>query len=206
MKKRKLNIKKVINFIFILIVIVVSIFFIKKLFTRPGERLAEPKVIGEINGYELKEGATSYYKNIFNDLKEELSKDELDEENYAKIISKLFISDCFNLNNKISNNDVGGVQFVYEPFRDDFILIAKETLYSSVENNVYGNRKQDLPVVSKVEITDIQNDNYEYLETEDNNAYFIKASIKYSKDLGYPEEVSLIIIHNNDKLEISEMD
>ena len=205
MKKKKLNNKKVIMFILIVIIIIFMIMGIKKLL-KVEEPYSEPKVISKINGYELKEGASSYYKNVFNDLEIELNKTEIDEENYAKIISKLFISDCYTLDNKINNNDIGGVQFVYGPFQDDYILIAKETLYSHVENNIYGNRKQELPIVKAVEIISIEKNNYEYLETRDEEAYFIKAEIEYDKDLEYPKEVSIIIIHNNQKLEVAEMD
>ena len=65
----------------------------------------------------------------------------------------------FTLANKVSNTDVGGIQFVHEPFQDDFILIAKETLYSHVENNIYGNRKQELPIVREVTIRSIETKN-----------------------------------------------
>lgn len=205
MKKRKLSRKKILLFI-VIIIGVGGVIFLAKSFTKPKASFKKPKVISEINGYELKEGASSYYKNLFNDLKTELSKDEVDEENYAIIISQLFISDCFTLANKVSNTDVGGIQFVHEPFQDDFVLIAKETLYSHVENNIYGNRKQELPIVREVTITSIETKKYEYLGKEDNNAYFVKTNIEYTKDLGYPKEVSLIIIHNDSKLEIAELE
>ena len=85
-------------------------------------------------------------------------------------------------------------------------MIAKETLYSHVENNIYGDRKQELPIVSDVTITSIENSKYEYLDKIDENAYFIKVNITYNKDLDYPKEASLIVIHNNQKLEIVEME
>ena len=113
MQKRKLNIKKIIILILVIVGLVSSFFLIKNLL-KPKDINKKTKIISEINGYELKENASSYYKNIFNDLKEELSKDEIDFDNYATIITKLFISDCFTLDNKINHNDVGGIQFIYE--------------------------------------------------------------------------------------------
>ncbi len=206
MKNRKLNVKKTIITI-IVIVGVFALFFLVKGFLKPkDDRVGKQKIIGKINDYELKENASSYFKNVFNDLKVELSKDVVDEENYAKIISQLFIGDCYTLDNKINQNDVGGIQFVYEPFRDNFILIAKETMYSHIENNIYGNRKQELPVVSDVSITSITKDKYEYLDTKDDEAYFVNVNIQYTKDLGYSKEASLIIIHNNNKLEVAELE
>ncbi|MDD2180998.1 MAG: hypothetical protein PHW32_01375 [Bacilli bacterium] len=205
MQKRKLNIKKITIFILVIVGLILSSILVRNLL-KPKETNKETKVISEIKGYELKENSSSYYKNIFNDLKVELSKDEIDFDKYATIITQLFISDCFTLDNKINHNDVGGVQFIYEPFRDDFILIATETIYSHVENNIYGNRKQELPIVSNVTITSVKNNKYEYLDTIDDNAYFIEVAVEYTKDLGYPKEASLVIINNNEKLEIAEME
>ena len=43
----------------------------------------------------------------------------------------------------------------------------------------------------------------EYLK--DDKAYVVKVTIEYEKDLEYPKEVELTIIHSNDKLEIAKM-
>ncbi|MFA5604059.1 MAG: hypothetical protein WDA12_04365 [Bacilli bacterium] len=205
MKKRKLNIKRITILVLTLVALMVAIFIILKM-TKPAIEPKDPKVISEINGYILKEGASAYFKNVFSELETELSKEEVDEKKYAEIISKLFISDCFTLSNKMNHNDVGGVQFVYEQFQNDYISIARETLYNSIENDIYGNRKQELPTVKNVVIKSFEEDTYEYGETEDKKAYIVVATIEYDKDLDYPEEVSLVIIHSNNKLEIAKMD
>ncbi len=205
MKKRKLNKKRIILFLLLIILVFFSITLAKNAF-KPKPETKGPKIINEINGYELREDANSYYKNVFNELKEVLSKSKLNEEEYAKIISKLFISDVLTLENKISHTDVGGVQFIYEPFRNDFILIASESLYNHIENNLYGNRKQELPNVSNVEIISLEKQSFEYLDKVDDNAYLITAKIEYIKNMDYPDEVSIILIHNNNKLEVAEME
>ncbi len=198
--------KKKTIIIILVLVIIVSLIWGLKSFFKPKELYQKPKVIDKINGYELMEGASSYFKNVFSKLREELSKREINNENYAKLISQLFISDCYTLDNKISNNDIGGVQFVYEPFRDDFILIANEFLYSHVENNIYGTRKQELPIVNKVKIVSMEQKPFLFKEKTDEEAYYVEIEIDYLKDLEYPKEVSLVIIHNNNKLEIAKLE
>ncbi|MDD2518499.1 MAG: hypothetical protein PHI05_00585 [Bacilli bacterium] len=204
MKKRKLNVKRITILVLAIIAIIASVVIILKL-TKPANEPKDPKIISEINGYTLKEGASAYFKNIFGELETELSKDEVDENKYAEIISKLFISDCFTLSNKMNHNDIGGVQFVYEQFQNDYISIARETLYNNIENDIYGNRKQELPTVKNVTIKSFEEDTYEYGENEDPKAYNVVATIEYDKDLGYPEEVSIVIIHSNNKLEVAKM-
>lgn len=205
MKQRRLNIKRIIIVIGIILAILLSFFLIKGLMKPQNKDGNEPKIIGEINDYELRESASSYFKNVFNELKEELKKDEINEENYAKIITKLFISDCYTLDNKLNHNDIGGIQFVYEPFRNDFVLIASNSMYKHIENNIYGTRKQELPIVNNVNIVSIKQDKFEYSGKNDNEAYFVDVEIQYVKDLGYAKNATLVLIHNNNKLEVAEL-
>ncbi len=209
MKKRKLNVKKLIRFIILLLVIILLIYFliigIKKLFNNKND-VNDVNIVDTIKSYTLDENETSYYKNLFSQLKNELNKSSINEEEYAKIISKLFISDFFTLDNKISKNDIGGTQFVYKEYRNDFEKYAKDTIYHSLKNNLYNNRNQELPIVHSVDITKITQGEYKYLEKVDSNAYFIDLSITYEKDLGYQKKASLVLVHNDDLLEIVKMD
>lgn len=146
--------------------------------------------------YYLDENATDYYKQLYNELKEVLNSEELSEEEYAKVISKLFVTDLFTLDNKITSSDIGGLQFVYTDFKEDFINIAKTTLYSNVKSNIYGDRQQELPIVSNVQVKSIENSLFTY-QNNDYNSYNILLNITYQKDLDYPTEYSLILIKND---------
>ena len=44
-----------------------------------------------------------------------------------------------------------------------------------------------------------------YKDIEDENAYVVKVNLEYKKDLGYPEEVEISLLHNDKKLEIYKM-
>ncbi|NLL44247.1 MAG: hypothetical protein GX247_01085 [Mollicutes bacterium] len=210
MKKRKINPKKLILFIIVVIIviglIVGSILILKASLKGKEEPNNEEKeIIDNILDYTLDEDETEYYKNLFNQLKEVLNQDEINEEEYAKLVAQLFVADFFNLDNKINKNDIGGTQFVYKDFRSDFEKLARDSIYNHIENNIYGDRKQELPVVHSVAIENISQKKYTYNDKVDEKAYYIDVLIKYEKDLGYQEEASLILIHNEEKLEIAEM-
>ena len=81
--------------------------------------------------YYLEDNATEYYKELYNNLKDILKEEEINDEEYAKIVSKLFITDLFTLNNKVTSSDIGGLQFIHNDFKEDFINIAKTTIYST---------------------------------------------------------------------------
>lgn len=95
--------------------------------------------------------------------------------------------------------------FVSEDHVDNFILKASDTVYKYVEQNIYKDRKQTLPEVSSSSIKTIENTSYSYNNKKDNKAYEVVVNLEYKKDLGYPTEIKLILIHNDKKLEIAEM-
>ena len=191
--------------IILLIIILVITYFIKKDndSNNNEEEITEIKKIDEMDNYDyyLEETATEYYKELYDELKEILNQEEVNMEEYAKIISKLFVTDLFTLDNKITSNDIGGLQFIYTDFKEDFINIAKTSIYSNVESNIYGDRTQELPIVTKVEISDIKNSIFNYQNNE-YNSYEILVNIEYQKDLEYPKEYKLTLINNDKYLQV----
>ena len=145
--------------------------------------------------YILTDNDTDYFKKTFKELKQVL-KEEVNEEEYAKTISKLFIIDFYSLSTSVNKNDVGGVQFVKEDYRDTFIKIAKDSIYNSVENNIYGDRKQKLPTVTNVEVTNI---------SKEKDDYIVTCSITYEENMGYASSVEINIIKRDNILEISSL-
>ena len=111
----------------------------------------------------------------------------------------------YSLDNKLNKNDIGGTQFVYADFVDDFNSIAQSTIYKSVENNMYGDRKQELPIVNEVIIDSIETKNFKYNDKIINDAYYVSLTVNYNKDLGYPKNIDLVLIKNNDKVEVVKM-
>lgn len=207
MKKRRIKKKPIIILtLIILIAVGVAAYFI--FFNKEEEKVAEIKNVDTIEGYDytLSENATKYYKNLFKQLKDVLTADEVDEDKYASLVARMFLADFFNLDNKITKNDVGGLQFVYKDFRDDFVKLASSSMYKTVESDVYGKRKQTLPVVSSVSAEKAENTSFTYGEETDDNAYVFDFKITYDDDMGYQETGTITLIHSNDKLEVAAME
>jgi len=154
----------------------------------------------EIGGYTLNSNHTEYYGELFSNL-EDFQGENYDPLEYASLIGKLFITDFYTLDNKITRNDVGGVQFVYSDYKDTFILKAKDTVYLGLESDLYGDRDQDLPVVKKAQV--IASEPTEFNDFKE--AYEISLSLSYEKDYGYPEEVTLTIVLNEEKYQVAKV-
>ena len=157
-------------------------------------------------GYSLRSDATSLQKSLFEELKKVLNQEPINEEEYAKLVARSFLADFYTLDNKVTNNDIGGVQYFYSSVQDNFILKAQDTLYKYVESNLYDEREQELPIVTAVEVTSITSTTYTLGEVTDDQAYQVEATITYQKDLGYDSSRKLIIMHDeNDHLSIVEI-
>lgn len=197
-KKKKFNKK-----IFVLIIIIILLLIAGILWTifKPdnNKEVSNPVQIKdnmENYDYYLTDNATSYYEELYGELKKILNEDTVDDKDFAEMIAKLFITDVFTLDNKVSSSDIGGLQFIHSKFKDDFINIAKTTLYSSVQNNIYGDRKQKLPIVTNVEIKNSKASTFTYKKNT-YDSYVINASISYKTDLGYPSSYKVTLIKND---------
>lgn len=206
-KKRKINVKRVAILIILLALIIVGgVLMVSKL-THKESKTKEIKEVASIDayGYTLKENATAYYKKLFKELEKTLNEKEVDEEKYAKLVAQMFIADFFNLDNKISKNDVGGKQFVYSDYQNDFEKFAMDSMYKSVESDVYGEREQELPEVTNVDVTKVKNESYKYGDNTDENAFIFNFEIEYKEDMDYQTSGSLTLIHNGNKIEVASM-
>ena len=149
----------------------------------------------QIKGFEYlsNEDDTDLFKSEFKKLKKNLESSNINYNEYALSISKMFIIDLYTLNNKNNMYDVGGVQFVYPEARDNFKLNVENTLYKYMEDNSDGKREQDLPEVSNVEVT--SDEVYEYTIGEEKyEGYKINLDISYVKDLEYDAKAELILV------------
>ena len=201
---KNIKIRKKIVVLLISVVLVVTLSIVPLTNKEPEKEIL---VVAKIEDYDykLKNNQTKIYKKYFSDLEEELKDNKINEENYAKLIAKLFLIDFYTLSNKMTNQDIGGVQFIYSNKQDNFKLKATETIYKYVQTNIYGNRSQKLPTVKDVEIVSLDTIKFSYLEQEDNNAYQIKSKISYKEDMNYPKDITLTIIHEDNKLVIAEV-
>lgn len=211
-KKMKKKPKILLFVLFIAIVAAILCFVLLSKNNSGKSKVKEAKVVAKIDdyGYNLKDDKSDAYKKLFKELQKELTKDEVNEEEYAKLITKMFIVDFYSLYDRKAKTDIGGVDFVHESILDNFILNAEDTFYKYVESNIYGGRKQELPIVDKIKINEVKNDEYSYLEEIDDNAFIVDASWTYKEDTssnGYQTKGIFTFVHVGKKLclvEISE--
>ncbi len=205
-KKRKLK-KKVVILIILIAVLVIAVggFLLCKFVFLKEENHA--KVINEIPeyGYTLEADQPEVYKNLFEKLAKVLSAEEVDEEEYARLVAQMLAIDFYNLENKVSKNDVGGTEFIKENYIDNFVLEASDTVYKYIEQNIYGDRKQELPEVVGSSVNELKTGSYSYANTTDDSAYRVTVNLEYKKDLGYPTEVVVKFLHNGKRLEAYQM-
>ena len=157
-------------------------------------------------GYTLKSTRNDRYKEAFQELKDILSKKDVDEKAYVEQISKMFIMDFYTLNDKLANTDVGGIDFIHTDAKTNFLEKAEDTVYKYVENDIYGNRDQQLPEVTEVTVEKVENIEYTIgTDFTDDSAYQVEVSLKYKEDMDYPTKATLIFVHEDNKLSLVEI-
>ena len=202
-KNKKLKVKRGKVLAVILVLGFVTFLF----FYNSRVKLQVVTTVAEIDNYQYKmeSNTTRIYKKYYKELEHELEDNKMDEENYASLVSKLFVIDYYTLNNKITNKNIGGVQFIHSNLRSSFIEKASNTMYKYIKSNLYGNRKQKLPEVNDVEIKSIKQINYKNNNYQDKSGYQVEVNINYVTDYDYPKEVTLTLIHEENKLVIVEI-
>ena len=192
------KIKKIIGIIILLLIVVIGVYAVLIVLPNKGKGTEITEVEKIKFDYVQYSRDNSVYKDTFKKLKEELNKESIDYKKYAEYISKLFIIDLYTLNNKNSKNDIGGLQYLKEELKNNFILNASNTMYKYV-----GIDNTDLTEVNSVELINIVDTKYSINSTE-YSAYEVNLKWEYKKDLGYDKEGKLIVIKDGDKLYIVE--
>ena len=205
--RKVLNKNKLFYFVMIslilVVIIVIGVKFTLEFLVKNEKNVVTKKELDslELYGYTLDDYDSDLYKEYFNDLKSTLNSKEVNYEDYAKEIVKLFVSDFYTLDNKLTSSDIGGVEFIPSDMVENFKLHAGDTMYNHVKTNIYGDRVQKLPIVKSVEVTNIENITYTYKDKE-YSAYKVSARWEYQEDLGYKNNEIFTLIKDNNKLYI----
>lgn len=168
------------------------------------EQPVEVKELDSIAGYDysLEDRDTALYKEIFKNLQEVLSQEEIDYKSYAENLAKIYIVDLYTISNKMNKYDIGGVDFLEESARANYILKVEDTIYRYVEDNTYGKRSQELPEVSDIDLVEIEEEKVKVGE-QSLDGFSISLSWKYVKDLGYDKEAIVKVFKRDGKLYIA---
>ena len=202
-KKAKLTIIGVALILIIALAAVIVINFMPK-----KEKVKEIKVLKSINeyGYELKDNKTKKYKEMFKELEDILSEDEVNQEEYAKKVAEMFVYDFYSLEDKVAKTDVGGVDFVHPDALDNFLLNAEDTYYKYIESNIYGERKQELPAVDTITVESITPTEFAY-KKEQHEGYEVKVNWTYTKKKfsSYQKSAVVVLIKKDIKYYVVEI-
>ena len=160
----------------------------------------EPKMVVEIKeldnlkdyGYTLTDKDSKYFKAEYEELKKILTTDNVDEEKYAIQVARMFVIDLYSMDTKVNKYDVGGLEYFYVDKKDMYEQKVMDSLYSTMLDDTYGDRKQELPLVKEIETLSVEETDYELGENEV-SGYKVQLKITYEKDLGYDDEATLII-------------
>ena len=206
--KLKKKVKRIILIVLVVVLLIlVGLFIYNKVSNKKSPK--EEKIVNEVEkyGYKLKENKPTKYKKMFEELKKILSEENVNEEDYVKKISEMFIYDFYSLSDKTAKTDVGGVDFVYPGVLENFLLNAQNTYYKYVESNIYKNRNQSLPTVGEIEVVSAEKTPFAYGDKTDENAYKVKVKWDYtdSEFDSYQKEADLIFIHEDNKLHLVEL-
>ena len=195
--------------ILLIICIVVLIYFIGGIFysNKPKKKTVKKEVKQSLTikgfNYILYEDDLDIYKSEFKLLKKNLENKEIDYEEYAKSISKMFIISLYSLDTKDNMYDVGGVEFIYPDYVENYKLNVQNTLYKYMKDNSDNKRNQILPTVSKVTVDSIESTKFTFND-KTYDGYKTKSKIEYVEDLGYDKEAEIILVRDDKYLYIVE--
>lgn len=146
---------------------------------------------------------------MFDELKVILKGNDVDYDEYAKQITKMFIYDFYSLDDKTAKNDIGGVEFIHPDALPNFLVNAEDTYYKYVESNIYGNRNQSLPMVddTKIELGEIERVEFAVGDTNVDDAYKINVTWDYTSGEfdDYQKEAEVVLVSDGKKLNIVEV-
>ena len=196
--------KVILIIIIILIVLLAASLVAVKLLSKSDNKDAV-KVVDSIDefGYTLDDRDTKLMKNTYNELKNVLSADEINYEEYAKKLAELFVIDLFTMDNKVNRYDVGSTEYVYPDNVDNFKTNVEDTIYKSMENNSDGKRRQDLPEVSSITNSSVEGSTFLFGEDE-YDSYVVSITWDYVDDLGYDDNATITLIELDNKLYVVE--
>jgi hypothetical protein len=167
------------------------------------EPAVETKVTDTIDkyGYTLNDNVTEYYKTEFDHLKEMTNDSTVTEQDIAGQVAKLFVIDLFSIDYKINKYEVTSAQYFYSDKQDMHKQKVIDNLYNLVEDNAYNDRKQELPEVSDVTITNNKKGTYKMTEKEV-TAYIVSVSITYVKDLDYDTKAEITLVNDGNNISV----
>lgn len=216
MKKKK-NVKKemsdtrrIILFTLVIVIVVSLIgvlsFFVLKEKDENQENETVKTNTQEIAGYGITvdDLDSEYYRLEFEKLKSNLESGNIDNDEYATSVAKLFLIDLYTIKTKINKYDIGGVEEVIPEARDNYVTNITDTIYKYVEDNTKGKRTQSLPVVSELKLINTKKSEFKFKDNTKLPSYVFEFDIVYSSDLGYDTKAEVTVVNRDNFMYVVE--
>ena len=191
--------------ILILVIIIIIGLIVFKMFFTKSEVKNNVKVIDSIVdfSYTLDERDTTLMKDTYKELKRVLKEKDINYEEYASILVRLFVIDLFTMDNKINKYDVACLEYVYPDNVDNFKTNVEDTIYKAIEDNTYGKRTEKLSIVNSVEVTNEEESTFKINE-EEVPSYVVTLNWDYENELGYDKNATITLVKKDKKLYVVE--
>lgn len=149
--------------------------------------------------YTLDERDSKLMREKFKDLKKVLKEKEINYSEYASLLAQMYIIDLYDLNNKVNKYDVPCLEYILDKEHDKFKKMIKNDFYSQLKDNSNGDRKQDLPTIKSIKVTDVGETTY---DTGDviYSGYLVKLEWEYDKELGFDKKSEIIVAKVDNQL------
>ena len=159
------------------------------------------KVVDKISRYDytLDERDSKLMRKKFKELKKVLKSDDVNYEEYAKLLAQMYIIDLYDINNKVNKYDVPCLEYVYKSEQDKFKKMIKTQFYSQLIDNSDGDRKQELPQVKSIEVVKFESAKIE-VNDKKQDGYVVTLSWEYDKDLGFDKKSEVSLVRDDNKL------
>lgn len=194
--KKKSKLKVFMLIIFVLLILAGVGFLIFKSLNKE-EKVKEAVKVTVVDslddyGYSLSDRDTKFYKSEYEVLKKILNENKVDEKEYATQVARLFAIDLYTMSTKVNKYDAGGSEFFYKDKLDMFNTKVMDTLYSTLLDDTYGDREQELPEVKSIETVLVEETTYTIGEKKV-DGYIVKLKWTYVKDMGYDSQASIVV-------------
>lgn len=188
------------------ILIIATIFLlVKEILGKIPEEGKDVTIVEKIEDYNyyLENRDNKIYQDEFKNLKINLTGTEVNYEEYAKSIAKMFIVDFYTLENKITKYDIGGLDFLISDNIQNFKLKASDTIYKYIKDNSDGKRVQSLPTVGQIEVNNLSSSTFK-INDDSYDSYIIELNWEYTQNEEYDTSAILTIINKDNKLYVVE--
>ena len=200
MSKKKVKVRVFVILFLVIIAGVLCFFGYKKFFGKKDEKQkVEIQVLDSIKdyGYSLSENDSDLFKTEYNLLKDAINENPVDISKYATQVAKLFVIDLYSLNSKVNKYDVGGKEYYHSSKILMFEQKVMDTIYSTLQDNSYGDRKQELPNVNKIDVKSSQEIEYT-MDKEKVKGYQVKMEWTYDKNMGYDTKGTVVVCQDSE--------